>query len=89
MTLFIYTQLQLLTVGSHEHLPRLKKLPCDVRKGATIYKVRSRKKEMTHSIAQQSLGVVWCHSHPVWLVFEDFIPTCACFHSENFFVTST
>ena len=23
----------------------------------------------------------------VWLVFEGFIPTCACFHSENFFVT--
>ena len=26
-------------------------------------------------------------SHLVWLVFEGSIPTCACFHSENFFVT--
>ena len=30
---------------------------------------------------------VLCHSHLVWLVFEGSIPTCACFHSENFFVT--
>ena len=27
---------------------------------------------------------LWCHSHPVWLVFEDSIPTCTCFHSEKF-----
>ena len=27
-----------------------------------------------------------CHSHLVWLVFEGSIPTCTCFHSENFFV---
>ena len=26
--------------------------------------------------------VLWCHSHLVWLVFEDSIPTS--FHSENF-----
>ena len=26
-------------------------------------------------------------SHLVWLVFEGSIPTYACFHSENFFVT--
>ena len=25
--------------------------------------------------------------HLVWLVFEGSNPTCACFHSENFFVT--
>ena len=31
--------------------------------------------------------LLWCHSHLVWLVFEGSIPTCACFHSENFFVT--
>ena len=30
---------------------------------------------------------LWCHSHLVWLVFEGSIPTCACLHSENFFVT--
>ena len=28
--------------------------------------------------------VLWCHSH---LVFECSIPACACFHSENVFVT--
>ena len=28
--------------------------------------------------------VLWCHSHLVWLGFEGSIPTCACFHSENF-----
>ena len=31
--------------------------------------------------------VLWCHPHLVWLVFEGSIPTCACFHSENLFVT--
>ena len=31
--------------------------------------------------------VLWCHSHLVWLVFEDSIPTCACSHLESFFVT--
>ena len=33
------------------------------------------------------MKLLWCHSHLVWLVFEGSIPTCACFHSENFFVT--
>ena len=33
------------------------------------------------------VNVLWCHSHLVWLVFEGFIPTCACFHLENVFVT--
>ena len=32
-------------------------------------------------------SILWCHPHLVWLVFEGSIPTCACFHSENFFVT--
>ena len=32
--------------------------------------------------------MLWCHSHLVWLVFEGFISTCACFHSQNFFETS-
>ena len=27
---------------------------------------------------------LWCHSHLVWFVFEDSIPTCTCFHSETF-----
>ena len=31
--------------------------------------------------------MLWCHSHLVWLVFEGSIPTCTCFHLENFFVT--
>ena len=33
--------------------------------------------------------VVPRHRHIVWLVFEgsNSIPTCACFHLENFFVT--
>ena len=38
----------------------------------------------------QDVGMVesvGCHPHLVWLVFEGSIPTCACFHSENFFVT--
>ena len=33
------------------------------------------------------VNVLWCRFYLVWLVFEDYIPTCACFHSENFFVT--
>ena len=35
---------------------------------------------MVESIAVSSPSIVW-------LVFEDSIPTCSCFHSENFFVT--
>ena len=31
--------------------------------------------------------VLWCHPHLVWLIFGGSIPTRACFHSENFFVT--
>ena len=33
---------------------------------------------------RNSVKLLWCHSHIVWLVFEGSIP---CFHSENFFVT--
>ena len=29
--------------------------------------------------------ILWCHSYLVWLIFEDFIRTCICFHSENLF----
>ena len=36
---------------------------------------------------RDGVNVLWCCSHLVWLVFEGSIPTCACFHSENFFVT--
>ena len=36
---------------------------------------------------RDGVNVLWCRSHLVWLVFEGSIPTCACFHSENFFVT--
>ena len=36
---------------------------------------------------RDGVNVLWCRSHLVRLVFERFIPTCACFHSENFFVT--
>ena len=36
---------------------------------------------------RDGVKVLWCCSHLVWLVFEGFIPTCACFRSENFFVT--
>ena len=36
---------------------------------------------------RDGVNVLWCCSHLVRLVFERSIPTCACFHSENFFVT--
>ena len=35
---------------------------------------------------RDGVKVLWCHSHLVWLVFEGSIPTCACFHSENFVI---
>ena len=40
----------------------------------------------------QDVGMVWmcCGVVPIlfsWLFFERSIPTCACFHLENFFVT--
>ena len=34
-----------------------------------------------------SYVVNFCCCHLVGLVFECFIPTCACFHSENGFAT--
>ena len=36
---------------------------------------------------RDGVKLLWCHSHLVWLVFEGSIPTCACFHSGNIFVT--
>ena len=36
---------------------------------------------------RDGVNVLWCRSHLVWLVFEGSIPTCAGFHSGNFFVT--
>ena len=33
---------------------------------------------------RDGVKVLWCHFHLVWLVFEASIPTCTCFHSENF-----
>ena len=36
---------------------------------------------------RDGVNVLWCCFHLVWLVFEGSIPTCACFHSENFYVT--
>ena len=35
-------------------------------------------------MCRDGVTVLWCRSH---LVFEGSIPTCTCFHSENFFVT--
>ena len=36
---------------------------------------------------RDGVNVLWCRSHLDRLVFERSIPTCACFRSENFFVT--
>ena len=33
---------------------------------------------------RDGVNVLWCCSHLVWLVFEGSIPTCVCFHWENF-----
>ena len=38
-------------------------------------------------MAQHAVNVLQCRSHLVWLVFEGSITTCACFNSENLFVT--
>ena len=35
---------------------------------------------------RDSVKFLWCRSHLVRPVFEGSIPTCACFHSETFFV---
>ena len=37
------------------------------------------------TLLSAQLNVLWCQSHLVWLVFEDSISTCTCFHSENCF----
>ena len=36
---------------------------------------------------RDGVKVLWCCSHLVCQALEVPIPTCACFHSENFFVT--
>ena len=36
---------------------------------------------------RDGVKVLWCRSHLVWSVFEDFIPTCACLHLANLFVS--
>ena len=36
---------------------------------------------------RDGVNVLWCRSYLVRLVFEHSIPTCACFHLENSFVT--
>ena len=36
---------------------------------------------------RDGVNVLWCCSNLVWLVFEGSIPTCTCFHLENFFLT--
>ena len=36
---------------------------------------------------RDGVNVLWYRSHLVWLDFEGSMPTCACFHLENFFVT--
>ena len=32
---------------------------------------------------RDSVNVLWCHLHLVWLVFEGSIATCTCFLLEN------
>ena len=36
---------------------------------------------------RDGVKVLWYYSHLVWLVFEGSIPTYACLHSENIFLT--
>ena len=33
---------------------------------------------------RDGVKVLWCCSYLVWLVFEDSIPTCACFQWKTF-----
>ena len=40
--------------------------------------------KMACTRCRDGVKVLWCHSHLVWLVFEGPIPTCTCFHAENF-----
>ena len=35
---------------------------------------------------RDGVNMLWCHFHLLCLVFEGSISTCACFHSETFFV---
>ena len=43
--------------------------------------------KMAKDVGIDGIKLLWCHCHLVWLVFKGSIPTFACFHSENFFVT--
>ena len=42
--------------------------------------------KMAQLRCRDGVKVLWCRSRLVWLVFEDFIPTCA-LRLTNFFVT--
>ena len=59
------------------HLVRMDRL-CACREFCGVYSWQNGTR------CRDGVKVLWCHSHLVWLVFEASIPTCACFHSENF-----
>ena len=60
------------------------RIPCSFSQCVVFFVVHSWQ---NGTRCRDGVNVLWCHSHLVWLVFEGSIPTCACFHSENFFVT--
>ena len=62
-------------------------LGCPPKKMAATLKVHKWHAWNVYTRCRDGVKLLWCHSHLVWLVFEGSIPTCACFHSENSFVT--
>ena len=48
---------------------------------------QARPSHPPEKFCRDGVNVLWCSFHFVWQVFEGSIPTYACFHSENFFVT--
>ena len=51
------------------------------------HKVYLCKRRQNGTRCRDSVKVLWYHSDLVWFVSKGRIPTWACFHSENFFVT--
>ena len=62
-------------------------LPCRRQPSSTHNKHMQTHSWQNSTRCRDDVNVLWCRSHLVGLVFEGSIPTWACFHSENFFVT--
>ena len=73
------------TLHAHQHALRSSQLPSTTLLCTQLTNTKHSWQNGTR--CRDGVNVLWCRSHLVWLVFKGSIPTCTCFHLENFFVT--